>query len=163
VFHESLQGSRYANQDLGLSLRGPEGWDSALGDRSQDRHPYEGLIVRMTPKAPPHAGQIQPFVTVSKRTLSGGDPRDPLAYIARQVLTPEKLVTEAPAVVTLSGRRVGKVGFEVKSGPSSLRVLQIVHLVRDEAIILTATAASGSFDRWREEFEKVVESLKLES
>jgi hypothetical protein len=163
TFHETLDGSRYQNQDLGVSVTGPDGWAAALGDRSQDRQPYEGLVVRMTPKAVAEPGQLQPFVTVIKRTLSASAPRDPLAYIAREVLTPEKFVTDAPTVVSLSGRRVGKVGFEVKSGTTSLKVLQVVHLVKDEAIILTATAPTGSFAEWREKFEKVFESLKLES
>src|SRR5438477_9767737 len=49
VFHEELAGRRYSNQDLRLSVTAPEGWSGALGDRSQDRSPYEGLVVRMTP------------------------------------------------------------------------------------------------------------------
>jgi len=164
VFHESLEGRNYSNTDLRLSVKAPEGWSGALGDRSQDRSPYEGLVVRMTPAgAPTDPAQFQPFVTVVKRTLPPAAPRDPLAYIAREVLTPEKSVTEAPTVVTLSGRRVGKVGFEVRSGARSLRVLQVVYLTSDQAIVLTATAPSGAFDGWREKFEQVFESLKLES
>lgn len=163
VFHESLEGSKYRNQDLGLAVSGPEGWKASLGDRSQDRHPYEGTIVRMTPAASAPKGEFQPFVSVMKRTLSDASPRDPLLYIAREVLTPEKFVTEAPTVATLSGRRVGRVGFRVKSGSTSLEVLQVVYLTKDQAILLTATAPSGSFDSLREQFEKVFQSLKLES
>lgn len=163
VFQEHLDGRRYVNRDLGVSVTGPEGWTGSLGDRSQDRQPYEGLVVRMTPAAPAQKGQPQPLVTVVKRSLTAAAPRDPLAYIAREVLTPEKRVTEAPTVVSLSGRRVGRVGFEVKSGPTALQVLQVVHVAKDQAIILTATAPSGSFADWREKFEKVLESLKLES
>jgi hypothetical protein len=116
----------------------------------------------MTPKDAP-VGELKPFVTVFKRTLSTESPRDPLAYIAREVLTPEKVVTDAPSVETLSGRRVGKVGFEVRSGATSLKVLQVVYVTKDEAILFTATAPAGSFARWREQFEKIFESLRLES
>jgi hypothetical protein len=164
VFHEQLDGPRYRNQDLHLSFSAPEGWSGALGDRSQDRSPYEGLVVRMTPGgAAPEPGKPQPFVSVVKRTLSPTSSRDPLAYIAREVLTPEKSVVEPPAMVTLSGRRVGKVGFEVRSGAGLLRVLQVVYLTPQEAIVLTATAPSASFDELRGQFEKIFESLKLDS
>lgn len=163
VFHEQLDGSRYSNRDLGVTMTAPEGWTGTLGDRSQDRNPYEGLVVRMSPKAASEQGPAQTFVSVVKRSLGPSTPRDPVAYIAREVLTSEKIVTEAPAIVSLSGRRVGKVGFEVKSGQGALRVLQVVHLSKDQALILTATAPSGSFAEWREKFEKVFESLKLES
>jgi hypothetical protein len=165
VFHEALEGRSYRNSDLRLSVSAPEGWSGSLGNRSQDRSPYEGLVVKMTPTAdaPPSPGALQPFVTVVKRTLPPSTPRDPLAYIAREVLTPEKTVTDPPVVVTLSGRRVGKVGFEVRSGSGALRVLQVVYLTPEQAIVVTATAPAGAFAGWREKFEQVFESLKLES
>lgn len=163
VFHEQLDGPRYRNQDLRLSFSAPEGWTGALGNRSQDRSPYEGLVVRMSPEGTQESGRPQTFVSVVKRTLPPAAPRDPLAYIAREVLTAEKTVTDAPVMVTLSGRRVGKVGFEVRSGTGALRVLQVVYLTSSEAIVLTATAPSAAFDGLRGKFEQVFESLKLES
>lgn len=58
VFHEKLEGSWYQNQDLGVSVTGPDGWTAALGDRSQDRSPYEGLVVRMSPNVPAERGSL---------------------------------------------------------------------------------------------------------
>ena len=164
VFHEQLEGGHYRNADLRISVRAPEGWNGSLGDRSQDRDPYEGLVVKMTPTAgAAESGMLQPFVTVVKRTLPAQAPRDPLAYIAREVLTPEKNVTEPPSVITLCGRPAGRVGFQVGSGPRALRVIQIVYLSPDQAIVVTATAPTGAFDGWREKFEQVFNSVKLES
>lgn len=163
VFNERLDGRRYDNRDLGVRLTVPEGWTGTLGDRSQDRQLHDGLVVRLTPGAPAESGRFQPLVTVVKRSRSASGVSDPLAYIAKQVLTPEKSVVEAPEVVTLSGRRVARVTFEVKSGPTLLRVLQVVHFAKDDVLILSATAPSGSFADWRDQFEKVFESLKLES
>lgn len=164
VYHELIEGSRYSNQDLGLAFSAPDGWRGAPGDRTRDRHPYEGLVVRMNPPSTPgKKGEIQPQVTVIRRSLGPGAPVDPIAYIARNVLTREKYVTEPPQVLAVSGCRVGKVAFQVSSGPVRLRVLQWVYLTESEVILLTASASEGEFAHWRDKFEEVFSSLKLGS
>ena len=162
LYREEFLGSRYVNRDLQLSVTAPESWKATSGVRSNDTEPYEGLVVKMEPRQSdePEA-KVRPFVSVVKRSLPPGGSRDPVAYIRAHLLTGPKTVLEGPLTATLAGHGVGKVSYEMKSGPGTLRIQQRVYVVGNQAIILSAAASAEQFGEIEGAFEQIFDSLKL--
>lgn len=164
VYQEKLDGQHYVNRDLGFTVEGPKEWKLALGARPEDAEPYEGLVVKMeAPGEPDPATLVRPLISVVKRTLAAGAAPDPASYIRRHLLGPEKTLIQEPEVAELGGRPVGKVVYEMKSAGGKIRIVQIVHVHQGRAIILSAMSPETGFAALRSTFEKVLESLKLDS
>ncbi len=164
VYQEKLDGQRYVNRDLGFSVEGPKEWKLALGARVEETEPYEGLVVKMEPSGDPDPTTLaRPLISVVKRTLAAGAAPDPAAYIRQHLLGPEKTLIEEPGQTQIGGRSVGKVVYEMKSANGKIRITQVVHIRPGRAIILSAMAPESGFSNLRGTFEKVLESLKIDS
>ncbi len=163
VYQERLDGRRYVNPDLGLKVMGPEGWQVSKGQRSDVGPAYEGLVVKMEPAGDPDPQtQIRPFVSVVKRTLGPGAAPDPAAYIRQHLLGEGKTVLEEPAAAEISGRPAAKVVYELKSGGGTIRIAQLVHIRRGEAIIVSAMAPASAFGGLQDVFNGVLASVNLD-
>jgi hypothetical protein len=163
VYQERVEGRRYVNPDLGLKVTGPEGWQVTPGQRSDDVPPYEGLVVRMEPAGDPDPQtQVRPFVSVVKRTLGPGVAPDPASYIRQHLLGEGKTVIEEPGSAEIAGRPAAKVVYEMKSGGGTIRIAQLVHIRRGEAIIVSTMAPAGNFKGLSGAFEDVLKSLGLD-
>ncbi len=162
AYQESIEGQRYVNRDLGIALSGPKDWSMALGTRTEEEAPYEGLLVKMQPPGPPDEETlVRPLVSVVKRSLPSAGGGDPLDYIRQQLLDSKKTVTEPPALVEVRGKRMGRVGYEMPSGRGKIRIVQHVYLRPGEAIIVSAMAPSGAFGKLSGTFEEVLKSLGI--
>jgi hypothetical protein len=156
VYHEKLEGSRYVNQDLGLSIATPDDWTPSIGKRSEELPPYEGLVLKMESRREPDPEtQMRPLVSVFKKTLGAGAPQDPIGYIRANLLTAPKKVLDPPKLATIHGHSVGCVSYEMPAAHGTLKVRQVVRIVNTEAIIVTAFIPAGSF----EEFSAVLDKL----
>jgi hypothetical protein len=163
VYQERLDGQRYVNPDLGLKVTGPDGWQVSAGQRSDDGPAYEGLVVKMEPAGDPEPQtQVRPFVSVVKRTLGPGAAPDPATYIRQHLLGEGKTVLEEPGAAEISGRPAAKVLYEMRSGGGTIRIAQLVHIRRGEAIIVSAMAPASAFGGLQDVFKGVLASVNLD-
>jgi hypothetical protein len=162
-YQERVEGRRYVNPDLGLKVTGPDGWQVSAGQRSDVGPAYEGLVVKMEPAGDPDPQtQVRPFVSVVKRTLGPGAAPDPAAYIRQHLLGEGKTVLEEPGAAEISGRPAAKVLYEMKSGAGTIRIAQLVHIRRGEAIIVSAMAPASAFGGLQDVFKGVLASVNLD-
>ncbi len=163
-YHETLGASRYDNQDLEIQFSIPAGWEADLGPRTEDTAPYEGLVVKVQPKAADGDGpatKLGPFISVIKETLECDDPREPVAYVTRHLLGPEKKVVEEAAPTKLGKKDAARVVYEMGDGNRTLRIEQYVQLRETQAIILTAMAPVEEQSSVRAAVEEFFASLTL--
>lgn len=114
VYREKLDGSKYVNQDLGLAIAAPEKWTPSIGKRSDELPSYEGLVLKIESRGDPDPEtQVRPIVSVFKKTLPPGPPRDAVGYIRANLISPPKKVTEAPMLTAVAGRSVASVSYEM--------------------------------------------------
>jgi hypothetical protein len=161
AYDERLDGERYENRDLGLSITGPRGWTASLGARAEDARSQEGLLVKMRPEgAPDPTTGVRPLLSVVKRAAGPGDP---VSYIRSRLLSGGKIVLEPPTLVELKKGPAGRVVYEMASGGGTIRIVQHVFLRGQEAIIISAMAPSAAFDGLRRTFDQVAASVEVRS
>ena len=140
----------YTDPVYGFSMTPPN-----LGEIKQERAvitifqapPEEGFIPNVTVMVDPGATDLESYVTAWRAAMKETNPRANL---------------RSYNVVQVSGKPAGVLDYDFTVATRRLRFLQLVVIDSERVFVVTCTAPLESWDKYHEQFQKCVDSFKLD-